>query len=261
MDFSIFSAPPFFTFFGFLVGTVGTFIGVGGGFAIIPFFIVTLSLEPAYAVGTSLVIIFLNALSGTISYSLQKRINYKIGIYFALASLPGAVAGWFILQYIDKNFFKVLFSVLLALAAVYIFFSRNGERLEKSGELNKKKVFCGTIISFFVGVISTILGIGGGIIHIPVMLFILAMPTHSATATSHFILTITSFAGTIIFLYHNQIIFNIVLFTGIGVVMGAQVGGIMSAHSRGGFIKKIFAIALFLVSCELLKDAISRSPN
>ena len=72
------------------------------------------------------------------------------------------------------------------------------------GPLTSPVMRLGMGLSFLVGVISSLFGIGGGIVHVPFLIVILGLPVHAATATSHFVLAITTFMGTLIFLRNGQ---------------------------------------------------------
>ena len=75
--------------FGLLVGAYGTLIGAGGGFLIVPMLLLVFKLPPALAAGTSLAVVFLNAVAGSASYARQKRIDYRAGLWFARRDAPG----------------------------------------------------------------------------------------------------------------------------------------------------------------------------
>ena len=75
--------------------------------------------------------------------------------------------------------------------------------------------------SFFTGIFSGLFGIGGGIIHVPLMYSVLGMPVHIATATSHFILAITSLFAVIIFTGMHEIDLDFAIFIGVGAILGA----------------------------------------
>ena len=78
---------------GVAVAAFGTLVGIGGGLILVPLFILVFHWEPNLAVGTSLVVVFFNAISGTVAYMRQKKVYYDAGIRFALATLPGAFFG------------------------------------------------------------------------------------------------------------------------------------------------------------------------
>ena len=77
---------------GLAVGSFGTLVGIGGGIFLVPIFLLVLGWAPQQAVGTSLMVVFLNALSGTLAYVRQKRIYYQAALWFSAATFPGAFA-------------------------------------------------------------------------------------------------------------------------------------------------------------------------
>src|ERR1700709_1323723 len=107
---------------GFLIGIFGTLIGAGGGFILVPILILSnpeLSTETITAI--SIVIVAANAISGSIAYARSGRIDFKAGVLFALFTIPGSILGVLTTQYIPKQFFNILFGVLLITLSVYLF--------------------------------------------------------------------------------------------------------------------------------------------
>ncbi len=252
---------------GILVGILGTLIGAGGGFLHVPMLIIFFGFSPQHAIGTSIAIVFLNALSGTFSYITQKRIDYELGIKFAVAAVPGVIIGALLAQRFTLHVFSVLFGLLL-IAMSYIVLSMKEFYLvcENTTEVPRTRVLCDSIGqvhtytpdlsigfagSFFVGVISGLFGIGGGIIHVPFMNFI-RIPIHIATATSHFIIVITSFFATLVFLGLNQIDLNYFIFIGIGTILGAGLGAKLAVITHYQVIKKIIGFVLLLLAVKLI---------
>jgi hypothetical protein len=116
----------------------------------------------------------------------------------------------------------------------------------------------GMTLSAFVGLASSILGIGGGIIHVPAMVSLLNFPVHFATATSHFILAAMSLAGTIEHIADGTLgrpqAARLVAI-GLGAMVGAQIGARLSRRIHGRWIMKSLAVALGLVGVRILVAA------
>src|SRR5437868_11863693 len=106
--------------FGLVVGAYGTMVGAGGGFLIVPFLLRVHHVSPEQDAGTSIAVVFLNASSGTIAYVRQKRVDYKAGVWFAAATVPGAIAGAFFSSKLSGPAFDVAFAVLLFAIAFYL---------------------------------------------------------------------------------------------------------------------------------------------
>jgi uncharacterized membrane protein YfcA len=109
-----------------------------------------------------------------------------------------------------------------------------------------------------VGFISSLLGIGGGIIHVPVLVNLLNFPVHIATATSHFVLVVTSFTGTLAHILFNHILTGtaLVVALSIGVIIGAQLGAVFSSRVRDKNIMRLLAVTLGIVGLRIVVMAI-----
>src|SRR5690242_8768675 len=109
-----------FFIFGAAVGAYGTLIGAGGGFIIVPVLLIFLGWTHQEAVGTSLMVVTANAASGSFAYWRQRRIDLQTGWQFALATLPGAVLGSFVVDLLNGRIFNVIFGVLLVSVSLYL---------------------------------------------------------------------------------------------------------------------------------------------
>jgi uncharacterized protein len=259
--------------FGFLIGGLGTLIGVGGGFIMMPVLLLVYpQASPETITSISLAVIFFNALSGSWAYSKMKRIDYKSGLVFAAATIPGAILGALTSNYIPRRLFNLFFGLLMIVAAVYMFMRRTarakgdvekGEHIttrtlvEKNGTVHTYSFNAriGIVLSVFVGYLSSMLGIGGGIIHVPALIRLLNFPVHIATATSHFILVIMALTGTVVHIAtgsFSQGGISQTILLAIGVLIGAQAGARLSQHVRGIWIIRGLAIALAFVGIRIL---------
>lgn len=257
---------------GFLVGTFGTLIGAGGGFILVPVLLLLYpSLPPDVITSISLAVVFLNAASGTVAYARLKRIDYRSAVIFALATLPGSVIGALVTGYLPRYIFDIILGILLIGIGIFLLLrpeqgaygaNKSQAHLVKRSITDiyaKKYVYSfnqliGIVISFFVGFVSSLLGIGGGIIHVPALAALLNFPVHIATATSHFILAIMALAGTVVHMIQGTFWqeWTKAVFIGIGVIGGAQVGARLSEKIKPKGIIRALAIALLLVGIRLL---------
>ncbi len=262
---------------GLAVGALGTLIGAGGGFVLVP---VLLLLDPRATPETitaiSLAVVFFNALSGSWAYARMRRIDYRSGLLFAAATIPGAIIGALTTDYIPRRLFDGVFGLLMVTAATYLFFHRDGEKIP-GAEINKRHVTrkvvetngtahvfsydlkIGMWLSLFVGYVSSLLGIGGGIVHVPVLVRLLNFPVHIATATSHFILVIMALTGTLVHVAAGSFSpdsVRLTLFLAIGVMIGAQAGAWLSVRVHGRWIIRGLAVALIFVGVRILVMAL-----
>jgi len=258
---------------GFAVGTYGTLIGAGGGFVLMPVLLLLYPNEnPEKLTSISLAVVFMNALSGSAAYAPMKRIDYKSGLLFAVATVPGAIVGALNTSHVPRRQFDTIFGILLIVAAVFLALRPDLQRPGRTKDIGKfwtkrhlveadgtisdyafNPVF-GIVLSLFVGYVSSFLGIGGGIIHVPALVYFLHFPVHVATSTSHFILAIMALTGTMVHVLNGVLtngVHHLILLS-IGVVLGAQVGAHLSQLMKGGWIIRSLSVALGLVGIRIL---------
>ncbi len=256
---------------GFGVGAVGTLVGAGGGFILVPVLLIVYPDDAPERITTiSLAVVFLNALSGSLAYAHQKRIDVRSGLVFAAAAVPGAVLGAWAVRFLSRGVFNLVFGALLLVIALVVALRpvpRPREHKRRHGEWERTLVdrtghrYCwsyraelGVAFSFLVGFISSLLGIGGGIMHVPILVMLLSFPIHIATATSHFVLAITAFAGTLTHVLSGEFAhaWSRTLLIGLGVVLGAQLGAALAPRARPAVITRSLALGLALVGVRLL---------
>ncbi|MBF0495159.1 MAG: sulfite exporter TauE/SafE family protein [Deltaproteobacteria bacterium] len=245
------------TVFGIVIGVFGTLIGAGGGFILTPILLLLYPNDsPETITSISLSVTCANAVSGSIAYGRLKRINYRYGLFFSAASIPGAILGAISTYYIPRRVFDLTFAITLLIVSLVIFV-RIPKEISISENyiihLSSRKLTAGILLSLAIGFVSSFLGIGGGIIHVPVLSNILLFPVHIATATSHFILAIVTFVGTVVHIisgtFHHGVRRAVAL--AIGVLIGAQIGAMLSSKVRSKVIIRSLAVALYLVGIRL----------
>ena len=237
------------------VGALGTLIGVGGGFILVPVFLFVFDFTPQYAVGTSLAVVFANALSGTLAYIRQKKVYYDAAIRFALATLPGAVLGSYTAHYFTNRTFYISFGALLMSIAALLYWRTRHElgagRDHNAFPVDYDRVL-GISISVVVGFLSSTFGIGGGIVHVPAMIGLLGFSAHVATATSHFVLAISAFIGVTSHFLLGNILLMPALIVGSGAAIGAQIGAYLSPKTKPRSISRLLCVALFVLGLKMI---------
>ena len=240
---------------GIVVGFFGTVVGVGGGFIIVPMLTILYQFSPQYAVGTSMVIVALNAISGSSAYVRQKRIDYQTGLLFAAATLPGSFLGAYLLQFISKMVFDIGFGILLLSIALYLGFRRQQKYEPVDLATFQRPAYnklLGLGISFCVGFVASMAGIGGGVIHVPAMIYLFYFPPFIAIPTSHFILAISATFAAASHGYIGEVQWNFIPFLGTGVVIGAQIGGKLSHRINTQWIIRGLLVVMVLGAARLI---------
>jgi hypothetical protein len=247
------------TVIGFLVGILGTIIGAGGGFILVPILLIIFPEKtPEEITSISLAVVFFNSISGTLAYHKMKRIDYKSGLIFAVSTVPGAILGTLVITMISKNIFNLIFGIILMILAVYLFLKPETKnnlgqtQIQTPPKVQKK--WLGVLINLTIGFISTLLGIGGGIMRVPTLVHFLNFPVHIATATSHFIVAIMAFSGSIVHLINGNYLNNLmpVITLSLAAIIGAQIGARLSAKVQGSIIIRILALTMTLIGIRMI---------
>jgi len=242
---------------GFGIGAFGTLVGAGGGSILVPVLLLLMPhASPAALTSISLAVVFFNAYSGTIAYMRMGRIDYYAGWLFTLAGIPGAILGVILVHQMPRALFDPLFGCLLLLMGGFLVYSPLGSRstMREGEAMTRRRERVGSIGSAYIAVLSSLLGIGGGIIHVPFLIRVLKMPAHTATATSHFVLTFLALTATVTHFFLGELGDEITTttFLAVGVMMGAPVGAALSTRIAGSVIVRLLASALCLVGLRLI---------
>lgn len=251
MDFLFFGA-------GLLTGAIGTLVGAGGGFILSPLFLFLFpDMAPARLTALSLFAVAANSTSGTIGYISQKQIHWKSVAAYSAAALPGVFIGVKLSHVLSRQHYEIFFSIFLVLLSVFVFYRSRKQKNEKTLKTefwNKTNIVVGIFVSFFVGIIASLLGIGGGIIHVPLMSQIMGYPIHLAAGTSHAILALSSLAAVLSHYNAGDLnnLESFVPYMAVGLVIGAQIGSVYSKKISGSAINKVLSLALFLVALRLI---------
>ena len=260
---------------GFGVGAFGTIVGAGGGFILTPVLLLVYSnASPALITAVSLVAVFFNAASGSAAYARLRRIDYRSGLVFAACTLPGAVVGVLLADQISRPTFDVIMGLALIVLAAWLLQGHAEPEDHESGQgawrtlvdrggrryRYRANVRLGALLSLGVGFVSSFLGIGGGVVHVPLLVAVLGFPTHIATATSHFVLAIMSLVATLthaaVGTFHGGIGLTRAAALSAGVIIGAQLGAVLSQRLSGRTIQRLLAAGLLILGFRLVLSVV-----
>jgi len=276
---------------GMLVGGLSGLFGVGGGFLMTPL-LIFLGIPPAVAVGTEAPHVLASSISGAIAHWRRKNVDIKMGFILLLGGVAGSTVG--------VNIFKILIGfgqVDLIIQLLFIFFlglvgfsmlfesarttikkyrttSTIRTKLHQHSWLHglpfkmrfhRSKLYISTIppllIGFVVGILSAMMGVGGGFIMIPAMVYILGMSTNVVVGTSLFQIIFVTANSTFFQSYLNQTV-DIVLATLmiVGGVIGAQIGARLGTRIRAEYLRGALAFIVLMVCLKIFLD-LTLTPN
>jgi uncharacterized membrane protein YfcA len=257
---------------GFCIGCYGTIVGIGGGPVIMPILFSLYGWPPRQLVATSLFVVFLNALSGCAGYARQERIDYAGGLKFATAAIPGAVIASVVHHVFDIPGFHLIFGFFLVLLGTYSLMNSgrvaalDGAQPEVVREFREVRIedangerfhfysndTLGIWLNLALGILVGFLGIGGGVLQVPLLTYLLRYPAHIAAATSHFVTLITCTAALLPNVILGDVMFAEAGWLGVGAVLGAQIGAQLARRLHSKLIMDLFTVVLFVFAARLL---------
>ena len=239
---------------GFVAGVIGSMIGLGGGFVVVPV-LTFFGFSPTLAASNSLFAAFSNSIASSVSYAKQKRIVYSLGMKLALMSIPGTIVGAYASDIVSPPLFKLLFGAVLIASGVYIYMRRKME--SKEYNLSKQIMLLAAGASFFGGIVSSLFGIGGGTVFVPLMVIAIGLSMKLAAPTSQFILMFTAASGMIVHsLMGHPNYFEAGLLS-VGSFLGGLVGSKLSTRVNERKLRLFVTIILGMSALKLVLDALA----
>ena len=236
---------------GFFVATLFSILGLGGAIFYTPLFY-WLGLPLLTAIPMALLLNAITTASASLTYLKLHLVKKEIALPVILTSMLGAVSGSYIAPQVDAKVLIMLLSAVLLFASMrLLFFNDIGFA---AGMTEKKKIAFCSVAGFLIGIISSLVGIGGGTFVVPLLL-VSGLETKNAVATSSFIVTFISLSG---FLGHlsfgqQQIDTSVLLFAGAAAFIGAQAGSrFIFERTSSRTIELLFAGVIVLVVGKLM---------
>ena len=238
---------------GFAAGILGSIVGLGGGIIAVPAMTFA-GFPPALAASNSLFAAFSNSVASTISYTRQKRVEFGIGIKLGLMCIPGTILGAFVSDVMTPASFQILFAFVLITSAVYIFVKRAVDEKPYNRTALMMVICAGA--SFFAGIISSLFGIGGGIIFVPLMVIGIGIPMRKAAPTSQLILMFASLSGLLVHSALGHPDYLQAFFLAIGAFAGGLLGARLSLEIKETKLKILVTLVLLAAAAKLIIDSI-----
>lgn len=270
-------------FFGVFIGLLGSALGVGGGIFLVPFLVLALKIPIHQAVAASLAAIVATS-SAVASVNVERGLaNIRLGITLEVTTALGSIAGALIASRIPGATVQLLFALMLFPVSVLMFMKGRsalkkipapaGHASPAAGTSSFDSVFFdpavdshthyrvrnmtpASIISFFAGSLSGLLGIGGGVVQVPVMNLLCGVPMKAAAATSNFIIGVSAAASAYIYFRQGLIPLQLTSVVVIGVLLGSFLGIYALYKARSEKLQMVFSAFTLLVAVKMLMKAI-----
>ena len=277
---------------GLTVGLLSGLFGVGGGFLMTPL-LMMIGIPPTIAAGTDANQIVAASSSGMFTHWRLGNVDYKMGVYLLVGGFLGGAVGVQVIKFLSATggadfLIKMTYVVMLGLVGSFMFVESLVAILRKKTEshhhsaaasgtkkgglmatlpmqthFDKSGVTFSALVPFalgiFVGVLAAIMGVGGGFLMVPVMIYMLRMPMHVVVGTSLFQILFTCIEVTFLQAYYNHTVdFPLAILLLIGSVFGAQIGAILGRKLHGDQLKILLSIIVLGVTIKLVLELVTQ---
>ena len=270
---------------GVAAGAFGSLLGLGGGVLIVPLLTLGFGLPLREAVGVSLICVIMTSSAAAGVYLERHVANLRLGMTLELFTATGALIGGSIAFLLDERLLALLFAVLLLYVAVTMARAGTPEPVLDADEdvaddpppdtlapatavvpsdpptlleglsgpgYRVRNLGRGVVVATGAGVVSALLGIGGGIIKVPLMNIAMGVPLRVATATSNMMIGITAAASALIYAIHGGLDVYVAGPTAIGVFIGATAGSRLGHRVELRYLRLLFVVVMVYTAIEML---------
>ncbi len=244
-----------------VVGLSMGLLGAGGSILAVPIFVYIIGFEVKSSIAMSLAVVGATSLVGAIQHWRIRNVNLRIAVMFAPAAMAGTYLGARLAVFFSGGAQLVLFGTVL-LAAGLSMLREAGRTAHDSGWHMRRSVGTAALIvleALAVGVLTGLVGVGGGFLIVPVLVLLGGLPMKQAVGTSLLIITLKSFAGFVGYLGQVDVDWGFMAgFTGIavcGILVGAHVAQSVSARS----LKRGFAVLILVMGVVILYENLFRT--
>lgn len=232
-------------------------VGLGGGFIIVPVLRLFFGLPPAQASGTALALVIANSGSGAFTYLMQRRVHVRLGLLIAAAGFPGSILGAIAVKQLPPHIFDWLFAAFLIAVAGDITFNRHKRLAARKEGADVRSIvgmpwYAALAAGFGVGFISSLFGVGGGVVLVPALLYFSDLPAHAISATSHFGIVLTSPVGFAAHYLQHDVDWALIVPLVAGGLCGGPIGARLSLRLKSQRLMLFVAAALTIAAFALV---------
>ncbi|HEY7349790.1 MAG TPA: sulfite exporter TauE/SafE family protein [Ktedonobacterales bacterium] len=278
-----------------IAGTLGALLGLGGGIIVVPALSVLFGVDIHFAIGASIVSVIATSSGAAVRYLRDHISNLRIGMFLEVATTTGAITGAFVGAYLGGPVLFFVFGIILLYSCVVMLQRGKMEQMSMTGALDpetlrqtpdtdmglgrrlarrlhldgayydvalKRKIAyrvqgvpLGFGLMYIAGMVSGLLGVGGGALKVPAMDIAMRIPMKASTTTSNFMIGVTAAASAGVYFSRGDINPLIAAPVALGVLLGALTGAQLLIRVRGLLIRRIFVVVLVLTALEMVLRA------
>ena len=253
-------------------GFLGSLLGIGGGMIVVPVLTLFLHVDIRFAIAASLISIIATSSGAAASFLRDHLTNLRVAVVLEIGTVFGAISGFVIAKSLNTSWLYLTFGSFLLFSALMMLRQR-GESLSNTNHpwadklglassfpnergqqipYSVENVPLGIAMMYIAGALSAILGIGSGVLKVPVMDRAMKLPLKVSSATSNFMIGVTAAASAGAYLLEGDIHPQIAAPVALGIILGSYVGAKAMIKMKPSLIRKIFVAVLVIVSVQMI---------
>ncbi|MBN1293102.1 MAG: sulfite exporter TauE/SafE family protein [Candidatus Latescibacteria bacterium] len=257
---------------GALAGLAAGFMGIGGGAVLTPLCLIVfpvLGIHTDYLVkiifGTNMFLVMVFSFSAVMKHHHNKKIDWCTVLIMGPLAIIGSFAGAWLASISDPSALKKAFAILLLISSALIVLKGStkpgASKTERKALLPLKLL---PVLGFITGVVGSFLGIGGGVVMIPVLILVFALPVDKVAGTSSSVIIFIGLAGVFSYMWNGTGVVDLpgwstgyvwwsaALPLAIGGIPMAQVGAMINSKLRNKVLQRIFGVVLLVIAIKML---------
>jgi len=240
-----------YLFCGMLAGLLGGYMGLGGGIIIVPYLTMLAGVDMKAAVPASVSAIVVNSLSASTEYIKKGMVDFELAVSLGVFMIFGNIAGSLLGPMVSVAVTQCLFGLTLLYTA-YTFGRKNESEDAHRSAISHKLYWAVMVAAFGTGALGALVGVGGGIVIIPLIFVVFGLPLATARGTSSFLVGISTSAAVAVYLVSGRIDMNIVPPLLVGTIIGGKAGGYLGTLARPKAVKAVFVVLLIYLAARFI---------
>ncbi|OIO07373.1 MAG: hypothetical protein AUJ52_10450 [Elusimicrobia bacterium CG1_02_63_36] len=259
---------------GAFTGTLGAILGLGGGVFLVPALVLGFGVPIRDAAAAGLVAVIATSSAAAAVNTGRGLVNIRLGMVLETATVSGAVAGGVAAAFLPARVIIGVFGALLAAVTVLLWrepAAHDPDAADSDGlfpdeyhdpslgrtvRYSVRRIGAAMGTAFFAGNLSGLLGVGGGVVKVPVLHLFCGMPIKAAAATSNFMIGVTGAAGAVTYAMHGGLDSSLCGIVALGVLSGSTAGARIAPHLPARAIRRVFALLTLLLSIQMLRRSL-----
>ncbi len=236
---------------GLCAGILGGYLGLGGGIVMVPYLTLLAGMDIKAAVPVSIAAIAANSLSSSIEYLRKGMVDFELVILLSLFMTLGNIVGSSLVSVVPTGLIRIVFTVVLLYTAIVFLKGRKTAEPSAGSDDRRRNMVLIMPLVLAAGALAGLIGIGGGVVLVPLLYLVIGLPLTTARGTSSFLVGFSAAASTVVFYLLQEIDFAVVGPVVPGILLGGKLGGRLGTLAKPFTVRIVFFFVMIYLAVRL----------